>query len=202
MSTKRRGVVAPLLLMALIALLTAIPTFGQERESFDAHFYVLMASNDASKRSELPAPVDSAIRQFRESLPYRNYRLITTLVGRFRDRGALELSGVTPPNLIGPSNANRPVFYAFTLMPRAEPSSEPTRSINLETVRFGIRLPVIEGMNPAGPNTPATPILSYQSLELKTGISIREGVPAVVGSLTTGQPDEQLVLVLHVTKSP
>src|SRR4051812_48071297 len=99
MSTKRRGVVAPLLLMTVATLLTAIPTLGQERESYDAHFYVLMASNDASKRSELPAPVDSAIRQFRESLPYRNYRLITPLVGRFRDRGALELSGVTPPNL-------------------------------------------------------------------------------------------------------
>jgi hypothetical protein len=202
MSTKRRGVVAPLLLMALIALLTAIPTFGQERESYDAHFYVLMASNDASKRSDLPGPVDSAIRQFRESLPYRNYRLITTLVGRFRDRVPLELSGVTPPNLIGPSNANRPVFYSFTLMPRAEPSAEPTRSINLDSVRFSIQLPVIEGMARTDPNTPPTPILSYHSMEVKTGLSIREGIPAVVGSLTTGQLDEQLVLVLHVTKSP
>jgi hypothetical protein len=188
--------------MTVITLLTALPTFGQERESFDAHFYVLIASNDASKRTDLQAPVESVLKQLRAELPFRNYRLVTTLLGRFRNRGALDLSGAMAPNLIGPGNANRPIFYNLTLIPaRDEASVDATRLINLEAVRFGVRLPVIEGMNPAGPNTPATPILSYQTLELKTGISIREGVPAVVGSQTTGQPDEQLVLVLQVTKS-
>jgi hypothetical protein len=200
MSTKRR--VTPLLI-ALLAFLAAIPTFGQERESFDAHFYVLIASNDTSKRSDIQAPVENVLKQLRADLPFRNYRLVTTLLGRFRNRGSLDLSGAVGPNLIGINNANRPSFYTLNLIAaRDEASADPTRLINLEAVRFVIRLPVIEGMNPAGPNTPATPILTYQPLEVKTGLSIREGVPAVVGSFATGQLDEQLVLVLQVTKSP
>jgi hypothetical protein len=189
--------------MTVIALLTAMPAAGQERESFDAHFYVLIASNDASKRSDIQAPFESVLKQLRADLPFRNYRLITTLLGRFRIRGSLELSGAMAPNLIGPSNANRPIFYGLNLVPaRDDASVDPTRSINLEAVRFNIRLPVIEGMNPAGPNAPATPILSERPMAVQTSMTIREGVPAVVGSFATGQLDEQLVLVLHITKSP
>ena len=65
-----------------------------DETNLDTQLYLLVATNQELDDSKLPAALDSVVKQLRSSLPFKNYKLMTTLVNRVKNEGRLSLSGL------------------------------------------------------------------------------------------------------------
>lgn len=172
--------------------------------NYDVQLYLVAASNDASERGGggLPQSLEGTIRQLRSSLPYTNYRLVTTFLNRVKDNGNLELRGVggaLMPSQIGPSS---PTFYDFSLFQvKMEADAEGQPYIRIMKFRFGLRMPIVSGTARVEGSDVGSPIIQYESVGVSTELSLREGTPTVIGTMTTSRPNESLVLLLLVKKN-
>jgi hypothetical protein len=92
-------------------------------------------------------------------------------------------------------------FYEFTLTQVRLGSESDNQSIDITRLRFNLRLPVVTGMNRGEGNAPATPVIGYELAGLTTELGLREGTPAVVGTMTTSKAGQLLVLVITVKRA-
>ena len=173
--------------------------------NYDVQLYLVTASNEQSERtgSQLPPSLDATIKQLRMSLPYTNFRLATTFLNRVKDNGTLELKGVggaLMPSQIGPSS---PSFYDFSLFQvKMEMDAEGQPFIRIARFRFGLRMPIVTGTARVEGSDVGSPIIQYEPVGINTELSLREGTPTVVGTMTTSRPNESLILLLSVKKTP
>jgi hypothetical protein len=215
---KRLGVVS-LSLFALCLIVSPALVTAQEGSSsaarqstnvkrdevnYDVQLYLLAASNEATERGSgsLPQSLEGTVRQLRTSLPYTNYRLVTTFLNRVKDNGTVEMKGVGAslmPSQIGPSS---PSFYDFTLhQVKMESDTAGQPFIRINRFRFGLRMPIVTGTARVEGSDVGSPIIHYESVGVTTELSLREGTPTVVGSMTTSRPGESLILLLSVRNS-
>jgi len=67
---------------------------------------------------------------------------------------------------------------------------------------FGSRVPIQTGTNIAPSGTNSAPVYNYDQVGIKTDISVREGQPAVVGTLLNASSSgEAIVLVVLVKRA-
>ena len=175
---------------------------GQASKSYDLQVYVLIASAGPSGLEERPKILDGVVRQLNEMLPFRNYRVGMTFLGRFQDRGSIDVTGSATPQMFSQVNLGLPVFYELSFNGTRVDSSVDNRAvISFDNFRFSLSAPV--------PNPPirsqgseSPPVVNgYHNSAIKTSITISEGAPSIVSTLHTGQPDEQLVIVALVRRS-
>src|SRR2546423_6014011 len=104
MSPSRFKVVFMPLILAGLCLLTITCTAvaqqsqplaqAQPRASaanINVQIYLLVGSNQQAQDERLPQSLDAVMRELRSSLPFRSYRVMTTLVGRVQDGSRLNL---------------------------------------------------------------------------------------------------------------
>ena len=176
---------------------------GQDEQSnLDLELY-LIAGTTQPREGKIPASLDPVIKQLRETLPFRNYSLETTLVNRVRNGGNLSLSwfiGAHPST----STSNRPpIFDEFSIAQlKLLPDGNGGQKVQLLRFSFGSRIPIQTSTNIAASGTNSAPVYNYDYVGLKTDISVREGQPAVVGTLLTASSSgEALVLVVLVRRA-
>jgi hypothetical protein len=204
-----------LALCLLIANLTT--AFAQEENSrapgvasqakrdainYDVQLSLLVAGNDVGERSNVPPSMDGAIKQLKAALPFANYRLAATFLNRVKDGGSLEVKGVGGPLITASTNLSTPTFYEFSLYQvkaDTDPSGQPF--IRIPKFRFGIRMPIVTGPSHAEGVNAGFPAINYEPVGLTTEMSLREGMPTLVGTLTTARPDELLVLMVSVKRT-
>src|SRR5687767_14868744 len=58
-----------------------------DETNLDTQLYLLVATNQDVDDAKLPVALDSVVKQLRASLPFKNYRLVTTLVNRVKNEG-------------------------------------------------------------------------------------------------------------------
>lgn len=187
--------------LALAQFPTQPQSGGQdEQANLDLELY-LIAGTTQPREGKIPASLDPVIKQLRETLPFRSYSLETTLVNRVRNGGNLSLSWFIGAH---PSTSNRPpIFDEFSIAQlKLLPDGAGGQKVQLLRFSFGSRIPIQTSTNIAASGTNSAPVYNYDYVGLKTDISVREGRPAVVGTLLNASSSgEALVLVVLVRRA-
>jgi hypothetical protein len=163
----------------------------------DFQVYLLTGTETAVEGGKIPATLEPTVKQLKASLPFTHFRLSDTMLQRTRGfRGRIELKWAlretATPTFFELSGA--PIFY--------ETDDAGREFINVETFRFGGRVPVVVGSNAHAPNAPAAPVVNYEPVGLTTSFRVREGEPSVIGTVSNGKEGEIGVVVVLVRKSP
>jgi hypothetical protein len=115
-----------------------------------------------------------------------------TLLNRVSEQGSLEIKAVNPFNQ-QQTDVKSIGFYDLTLN-GIKPNT--AGDIQVDLLRFGIRVPITSFVANNGNSTPVT---SYETLGITARpLSVNMNEPTVVGTLTTSRPNELLVLVMTV----
>ena len=171
-----------------------------EQTNLDLELY-LIAGTALPREGKLPASLDPVVKQLRETLPFKNYSLETTLVSRVRNGGNLSLSWFIGP-LPNTSTTNRPpIFDEFSIAQlKLLPDGSGGQKIQLLRFSFGSRIPIQTSTNIAASGTNSAPVFNYDYVGLKTDISIREGQPAVVGTLLNASSSGEAIVLAVLVK--
>lgn len=174
--------------------------------NFDTQLYMLTGTNQDVDDPKLPASLDSVIRQLHASLPFKNYRLSTTLINRVRNEGRFSLRW--PMQAAGASGGTlTPSFNEFRVNGvRLVRDAAGQQLVRMDGFTFGARIPIQTGTtssaNPTTTPMMAMPIINYESTGLNTDISMREGEAVIVGTLNVGPAGDALILVMLVKRTP
>ena len=170
--------------------------------NYEVKLYLLVASDDAAAASRLPPELQSVINQLRSSLPFRIYALGVTFINRVRDGGNLEVRGVTNSLFSALGGSSPTTFYDFTLARvNAEADAQGSEIVQVQTFRFGMRVPIQTATVPGVDGKGGYPVINYEPLGLTTSVSFREGVPVVIGTLTTNRTDQIMVLAAQIKRA-
>ena len=182
----------------------ASSSMTRDEVNYDVQMHLLVASNSggAVERSNIPSSLDGAVKQLRASLPFTNYRLAMTFLNRVKDGGTLEASGVDSSLFTTPVGPNTPSFYDFACYQvKSDKDANGLSFIRISKFRFSLRLPLITNSPRSEGSTATVPIINYQPVGITTEMSMREGFPTLVGTLTTSRPDELLILLITVKQN-
>ena len=171
-----------------------------DRIDYEIQLHLLLASNEAGEKGNVPQSLEPIVRQLKSSLGFANYRLAASFVNRVKDGGTLESKGLIPSNLFTPAPAN-PVpqaAYEFTLF-KIKLDDDLT-NIDIPRFRFGLQLPVITSLVRGEGNTPL-PVINFQPASISTEMNLREDKPTVVGTMNTTRSDQILILVITVKRT-
>lgn len=210
-----RRIVSTILFVTLIAVFTTTaqpvaqtPEPSPQKETrddetnLDTQLYLLIATNQAVDDAKLPAALEGVVKQLRNSLPFKHYRLAATLINRVKNNGRLDLQWVGGPLLpAAAASGNTPSFSEFRIQRvKLATGSDGRDIVRMEGFKFGAKIPIQMGAAVAS-NAPAAPIFNYEPTGLNTEISMREGEPVVVGTLNVGPSGDAIILVISAQRS-
>lgn len=174
----------------------------REEVNYDVQLDLIIASNNAAEKGGVPQSLEGIVKQLRTSLPFMNYRLTTTFITRIKDGGSLDSTGVGGsllPTTIGPGT---PTFYNFNLTHvKMERDARGQTFIRIPRFRFNLRMPIITGTTLTSAGNAGTPIINYETVGISTEMSVREGTPTLVGTLSTNRPEELMLLLITMKQS-
>jgi hypothetical protein len=185
---------------------TQTPTQNQNKEeeetNLETQLFLIVASNQDAVDSKLPASLDGVVKQMRATLPFKNYRLVSTLINRVKNDGRLQLNWVGAPMTSVASVApTTPSFSHFNIRQvRLVRTSEGQQVIQMAGFSFGARVPI--QMSAIAANGEVKPTTSYEQTGLGTDISMKEGEPVIVGTLNVGPSGDAIILVVSAKRAP
>lgn len=172
-----------------------------DETNLETQLFLIVASNQEVGDSKLPASLDTVVKQLRASLPFKNYRLVSTLINRVKNDGRLQLNWVGAPMTQASSPlSSTPSFSHFNIRQvKLVRNSEGQQMIQMVGFSFGARVPIQMGAIAAGGEV--RPTTSYEQTGLGTDISMREGEPVIVGTLNVGPSGDALILVVSAKRA-
>ncbi|HKR14314.1 MAG TPA: hypothetical protein VJT15_19770 [Pyrinomonadaceae bacterium] len=181
---------------------TQTQTAAADETNFETQLYLLVGTNQDVADPKIPASLDSVMKQLRASLPYKNYRLATTLVNRVKNEGRLDVNSISGPFVPVTSSQNipqtTPSQFKIRQVKLVRENGQPL--VQMSGFYFSSRMAIPVGAAVAS-NAPAPPAFNYESATLSTDISIREGEPVVVGTLNTGPSGDAIILVVSAKRT-
>lgn len=174
-----------------------------DETNFETQLYLIVGTNQDGGDPKLPTSLDGVMKQLRSTLPYKNYRLATTLINRVKNEGRLDVNSISGPIVPVTSSNNIPQttpsqFKIRQIKLVRESSGQPL--VQLAGFYFTSRLAIPVGAAVAS-NAPAPPAFNYENATLSTDISVREGEPVVVGTLNTGPSGDAIILVVSAKRA-
>jgi len=184
--------IAALFFICLLSLTNSFAqTETQQRQtepSYEVILNVLTASNNTNDKLPVPKTLSNVLKKLQNTYSLSNYRLDSTYLGRIGNPGGFEYKSIINQN----QESLVPTFSEWSLnILKNPPNVQGKESIECQGFRFGQRVPVktANGVN-------------YEQIGLNMQrFSLPEGVPTIVGSLTTAKPDELMFLILTVKSS-
>ena len=173
-----------------------------DETNLDTQLYLLIGTNQEVDDAKLPASLESVIKQLRASLPFRNYRLSTTLINRVRNEGRFSLrwpmiaAGATGGTLT-------PSFNEFRVdLIKLVRDASGQQLVKMDGFTFGARVPIQTGMAASSTSTSmSTATINYESTGLNTDISMREGEAVIVGTLNVAPSGDSIILVVTAKRT-
>jgi len=176
--------------------------------NLDVQLYLVLATNRDVDEGKIPAALDPIMKRLRETLLFKHYTVAGTFLNRVKNNGRLEVSWVGSPFMF-PNAATAtvatltPTFNNFGASVRLATDASGNDLVRMVELRFGAQVPIMTGQvaNPSGgfPSTPATSI-NYQSIGLRTDISMRENSPVIAGTLNVGPQGDAIVVVVSARR--
>lgn len=163
------------------------------KESYEIVLQLLKSNAPGETGSNaLPGNLQDVVKKLRTEFNAKDYGLMMTLLNRVSANGNLEIKAVNPFSS-QQTDIKSLGFYDLALN-GIKPNQ--TGSIQVEHLRFGIRVPLTMFVANNGNSTPVT---NYENLGISARpLSIDLNEPTIVGTLTTSRPNEFLVLVMTV----
>jgi hypothetical protein len=172
---------------------------ARDEPDYDIQLDLVIASNNAAEKSNLPQSLDATIRQLKTSLPFAHYRLATTFLNRVKTSGTLEARGVGNFLITTSIGPNTPTFYDYTFHQlKQDMSVQGQTFIRIARFKFDLRMPIVTGTTLSSAGNASSPIINYESVGMSTEMGVREGTPTLIGTLATGRADELLLLLVSV----
>jgi hypothetical protein len=173
-----------------------------DETNLDTQLYLVVGTNQDIGDAKLPAALDPIIKQLRSSLPFKNYRLATTLINRVKNDGRLSLRWAGAPLMASAAaTARTPSFNEFNVRQiRLVDDADGRKLVRMDGFNFGARIP-IETYSAVASNGNPTPVINYENTGLTTDISMREGEPVVVGTLNVGPSGDAIILVMSAKRT-
>ena len=119
------------------------------------------------------------LKQLRSVFPFKSYSSLDVLVLRARVGQKVETSGTAT------LGAGPKVISQIKILSSSISTDEKGRSIHLDGLNFGLRVPVVFEKG-----------YQYMDTGVSTNIDVREGQKVVVGKANMEEPDKAMVLVL------
>jgi hypothetical protein len=174
--------------------------------NYEVQIHLLTGLNESGSKNNLPPDFNQVVGRLRSSLTYNSYRVAATFLYRVREGHSLEVKGVAGSLFTASTSTTNPTFYEFNLNKVSASTSGAGRIVQISNFRFGLRLPIIVGQTtPFTPgnvsgngNMTSFPVINYEPTGINTSISVSEGVPTLVGTITTSRADESYFLVLTI----
>lgn len=198
----RRATLAMGLMGAIAAVAQAQTDTGRQilqvEPSYDVALHLLIGSNDAAVRSELPTSLANISKQLNANFSFTNYRLASTFLGRISNTGNFEYKSVG--DLVGKNIDGSPQTFLewgvanFRNMPTAK--GQP--GFQAQAFRFGARIPVqttiLQGEGGKG-----APVYNYEAIGLSLGkVGLAENTPTLIGTLNLPGANGVIFLVMTV----
>lgn len=163
------------------------------RESYEVVLQLLKTMTPGETvNGALPNDLQPIARKLRGDLGNNDYGLMLTLLNRVSERGSLELKSLSP--FYASPNEPKALSYYDVSLSRIQPSLPD--GVEIQSLRFGIRLPVTVFVANGGNSAPVT---SYEQFGITVSpVRVNLNEPTIVGTLTTSRPNELLVLVMTV----
>lgn len=173
-----------------------------DETNFETQLFLLVGTNQDVAEPRIPSSLDGIMKQLRATLPFKNYRLATTLINRVKNEGRLDVNSISGPFVPVTSSNN---------IPQTTPSQFKIRQIKLVRDQgqplvqvsgfyFSSRMAIPVG-SPVAATNPAPPAFNYESATLATDISMRESDPVIVGTLNTGPSGDAIILVMSARRT-
>ena len=182
-----------------------------DETNLDTQLFLIVGSNQDVVDSNLPASLDSVVKQLRATLPFKNYRLAATLLNRVKNEGGLEVRWIGGPlasTVAGTSPTLTPTFSNFIVRRvRLVRTSDGQQMVQMQGFNFGARVPIQTGQAMASNIPPGSfptggfPTINYEPTGVATDISMREGEPVIVGTLTVGTTGDVIILVVSAKRT-
>ena len=190
----------PVALVFSIILISSAVSFGQQKvePSFDVSLQVVIGSNDATQRSDLPANLSAISKQLKSNFTFSNYRVASTLLGRISDSGTFEYKSVS--NILGlESGGGSPTFLEWTVANlRSMPNAKGQSGFQAQVFRFGARVPVIAA-NFKDEAVKSNPVVNYEQIGLSfSKVGLAENVPTLLGTLSLPGTTGTIFLVITI----
>jgi hypothetical protein len=182
-----------------------------DETNLDTQLFLIVASNQDVVDSNLPASLDSVVKQLRAALPFKSYRLAATLLNRVKNGGGLEVRWIGGPlasTVPGTSPTLTPTFSNFIVRQvHLVRMSDGQQVVQMKGFNFGARVPIQTGQAMASNTPPGVfpsggfPTINYEPTGVATDISMREGEPVVVGTVNVGSSSEAIILVVSAKRT-
>jgi len=205
-----------LILLCVIAFTAAPIVLGQEQRAtsrdddvnLDTQLYLILATNREVDEGKVPIVLDPIIKRLRESLTFKHYTIAGTFLNRVKNNGRLEVSWVGSPFMFPAATitavTNNPTFNNFGALVRLATDGNGSDIVRMAELRFGAQVPIITGQlttsNASLGSAPVTSV-NYQSIGLRTDISMREGSPVIAGTLNVGPQGDAIVVVVSARRA-
>jgi hypothetical protein len=169
-----------------------------EEVNYDIQIYLMVGSNESGERAALPQNLEPLVSKLRASLPFNNYRVAATFLNRVKNGGSLQVNGVAGSLFPSSPVPSSPTFYEFALSDiGVNANAAGQQIVQINGFKFTMRVPLATSSVP-GPNNTSVPVINYEPTGINTRVSIGEGVPTLVGTMTTGRSDESYIVVVTV----
>ena len=174
----------------------------EDETNLDTQLYLLIATNQPVDDGRLPVALEGVVKQLRNSLPFKNYRLAATFINRVINGGRLNLQWIGGPLLpAAAASANTPSFNEFHIVRvKLVTASDGRDMVRMDGFKFGAKIPIQMAAAVAS-NAPGVPVINYEPTGLNTDISMREGEPVIVGTLNVGPSGDAIILVVSAQRS-
>jgi len=176
-------------------------TQTDDEANLETHLYLLVGTNQDVVDSKLPSSLDSVMKQLRATLPFKNYRLAATLINRVKNEGRLNLGWIGTPLVTTISPAQPTTRSSFQLRQiKLVRNSEGQSIVQMTGFVFNASIPI--PTNAVASNAPGPPpVFNYEGTSLSTDVSMREGEPAIVGTLNIGPSGDAVILVVSAKRT-
>ena len=180
---------------------TQTETKTEDETNLETQLYLIVGTNQDAADSKLPSALDSVLKEMRATLPFKNYRLVSTLINRVKNNGRLQLNWVGGPMAsFGAAASTTPSFSNFNIRQvNLFRNSQGQQAIQMVGFNFGARIPIQVGAVAA--NGEVKPVTNYETTGLGTDISMREGEPVIVGTLNVGPSGDAIILVVSARRT-
>ena len=157
--------------------------------SYEVALQVVIGSNEAGQRGDLPANLSTISKQLRDNFSFSNYRLANTFLGRIANTGNIEYKSAS--NVLGQETDASQTFLEWSLGNfRAMQNGFQAR-----TFRFGARVPVQVGSSRDDTGR-VSPIINYESVGLTVSmIGLQPSTPTLIGTISLPKTSGTIFLV-------
>ncbi len=190
------------LFVLLLAGAASLGAYGQAptrqvEPSYEVSLQLILGSNDASAKQEVPANLGSISKHLRNTFAFSNYRLAGTFLGRITNTGNFEYKSTT--NMFGQESERlRPTFLDWSLLNFTHgPTEKGPQGFQAQVFRFGARVPVVvsSSADAGRPNS----VVNYESIGLNLHkVGLQANSPTLIGTLNLPGAEGTVFLVMTV----